>query len=86
MLLQIPEVISTAESVSTMTPTAIMAVVAIAALYAANVLRKENKVLQEAMLSKAEISTTKMIEVAIESKLAFEKISEQLEKLKCHGK
>jgi len=86
MLLQIQEVIETATSVSLMTPMAIMTLVAIGGIYIANVLRKENKTLQESILSKSEANTIKMVEVAIESKIAFEKISEQLDKLKCHGK
>jgi hypothetical protein len=85
MLLQVQEVIATATSVSLMTPMAIMTLVAVGAIYAANTFRKENIALQKSMLDKAETGTTKMIEVAIESKKAFEKISEQLEKLKCHG-
>jgi hypothetical protein len=85
MLLQVQEVIATATSVSLMTPMAIMTLVAVGAIYAANTFRKENIALQKAMLDKAETGTTKMIEVAIESKNAFEKISEQLDKLKCHG-
>ena len=86
MLLQIQEVIETATSVSLMTPMAIMTLVAIGGIYIANVLRKENKTLQESILSKSEANTVKMVEVAIESKIAFEKISEQSDKLKCHGK
>ena len=86
MLLQIQEVIETATSVSLMTPMAIMTLVAIGGIYIANVLRKENKTLQESILSKSEANTVKMVEVAIESKIAFEKISEQLDKLKCNGK